>query len=208
MGGGDDVLRLEDLREWLQPSGDPTVLTRRAVPVAVAVLAVGLTLGVLVHTPGAVNEDAVYEGEPVPAEFENPDVVLRNSVVYWFHRAAAPLLATAAASVALVASLARGNRGTASLAVGGGAGGALGYAAFVVVGHAAFTPTEIGVFVESPPRVRLAALAANAVGVAVAATIAAAVGAMAGSHRQGRGRRGRSRGRRQASEEDATLDGD
>jgi hypothetical protein len=182
MSERDDVFDVDDLGSVLSRVARGVRDRPVALGVALAVVAVALSLGLVPHVFGAVGGDAVDTGSganPAPEADGEARQRYQNyltNLAFVFAPIFLPLVAVGVAFAgALYAPGSRTDR-TVQAVVGGAVGVALGYALFVGVAHLAFGEAPEGYIVETfPVSVRFGALAVNALALGVAAGVGAAL---------------------------------
>lgn len=159
-----------------------------AVCVVAVILGAGLALALVPHVLGAVGPDVMHPGFEAgwPDPVENPEQRYRN---YLAGLIVIPVAAPVGVVFAVVVAFPAGVRASgsrrarvATVASAAAVGVALGYASLVLVSQTAYGPTANGFVVEEYPVTRdFAAIATNAVSLAVSAGVGSAFAGVAGT---------------------------
>ncbi|WP_227131579.1 hypothetical protein [Halorubellus salinus] len=187
-GRDDDTFDVDDLRV----AGGRAANGLRARPVivgvALAVVAVAVALAFVPHALGAVGADAVDTGSGPTPDPESADGARQRYQNYLTNLAflfAPTLLPVVAVGVAFAGAVrARGTRWTrvGSVVLGSAVGIAVGYVAFVAVGHLAYGEAAEGYIVEQfPVSLRFGAIATNALALAAVTAVGSALAGVAGT---------------------------
>ena len=190
MSGRDDedLFDVDDLRA----AGDRAARGLRAQPVvvgvAVAVVAVAVALALVPHALGAVGAEAVDTGSgptPDPESADGAQQRYQNyltNLTFLFGPTVLPVVGVGVAFAGAVR--ARGTRWTrvGSVVLGSATGMAVGYVAFVAVGHLAYSEAAEGYIVEQfPVSLRFGAIATNALALAAVTAVGSALAGVAGT---------------------------
>jgi hypothetical protein len=190
MSGRDDedLFDVDDLRA----AGGRAARGLRTQPVvvgvAVAVVAVAVALALVPHALGAVGAEAVDTGSgptPDPESADGAQQRYQNYLTNITFLFAPTLLPVVAVGVAFAGAVrARGTRWTrvGSVVAGSAVGIAVGYVAFVAVGHLAYSEAAEGYIVEQfPVTLRFGAIATNALALAAVTAVGSALAGVAGT---------------------------
>lgn len=187
-GREDDLFDVDDLRRALGRVRGGASDRPVAVGVALAVVALAVALAFVPHALGAVGTDAVDTGggpNPDPESADGARQRYQNYLTNLTFLFGPTLLPVAAVGVAFAGALrARGSRRVrvGSVVAGAAAGVAVGYVAFVALGHLAYGEAAEGYIVEQfPVTLRFGAIAANAVALAAVTAVGSALAGVAGT---------------------------
>ena len=187
-GRDEDLFDVDDLRRALGRVRGGVGRRPVIVGVAVAVVAVAVAMALVPHALGAIGTNAVDTGggpNPDPRSADGERQRYQNYLTNLAFLFAPPLLPVAAVGVAFAGALrARGSRRrrVGTVVAGSAVGMAVGYVAFVAIGHLAYGEAGQGYIVdEFPVTLRVGAIAANAVALAGVAAVGSALAGVAGT---------------------------
>jgi hypothetical protein len=190
MSGRDDedLFDVDDLRA----AGDRAARGLRTQPVvvgvAVAVMGVAVALALVPHGLGAVGAEAVDTGSgptPDPESADGAQQRYQNyltNITFLFAPTILPVVAVGVAFAGAVRARGTRLRRVGSVVLGAAVGMAVGYVAFVAVGHLAYSETAQGYVVEQfPVGLRYSAIATNALALGTVTAVGSALAGVAGT---------------------------
>lgn len=190
MSGRDDedLFDVDDLRGVLGGVAGGVRGRPAAVGVALAVVAVAVVLALVPHVVGAVGADAVDTGSGPSPDPESADGARQRyqnyvtNLAFLFAPTFLPLVAVGVAFAGAVRARGTRRERVASVVAGAAVGVAVGYVAFVALGHLAYGEAAEGYIVETfPVTLRYGAIATTAVALAAVTAVGSVLAAVAGT---------------------------
>ncbi|WP_323675001.1 hypothetical protein [Halorubellus sp. PRR65] len=187
-GRDDDLFDVDDLRAAGGRAANELRERPVVVGVALAVVAVCVAVALVPHVLGAVGADAVDTGSGPTPDPESTDGARQRyqnyltNVTFLFAPTLLPVVAVGVAFAGAIRVRGRRRTRVGSVVVGASVGMAIGYLAFVAVGHLAYSEAAEGYIVEEfPVSLRLGAVAVNALALAAVTAVGSAVVGVAGT---------------------------